>query len=84
MLSKLTLTIDQSIIEKAKSFAHEKNKSVSRIVEEYLRSISSGNERCVFSEKIKSPITDELVGMFSDNGKDYKSLLEEALSEKFS
>ena len=83
MLTKLTLTIDQSIIEKAKNFAQEKNKSVSRIVEEYLRNISTGNERFDFSDKIKSPITDGLVGMFRDNGKDYKTQLEEALSEKY-
>jgi hypothetical protein len=83
MLTKLTLTIDQSIVEKAKTFAQEKNKSVSRIVEEYLRNISMGNDRFDFSDKIKSPITDGLVGMFSDNGKDYKKQLEEALSEKY-
>jgi len=83
MLTKLTLTIDQSIIEKAKEFAQEKNKSVSRIVEEYLRNISSGNMSFDYSTKIESPITDSLVGMFKDNGKDYKALLEEALSDKY-
>ena len=36
MTTKLTLTIDKAIIKKAKSFARDKNKSVSRIVEEYL------------------------------------------------
>jgi hypothetical protein len=82
MLTKLTLTIDQSIIEKAKRFAHEKNKSVSRIVEEYLRTISTGNDRFSYSDKIESPITDSLVGMFKDNGKDYRILLEDALAEK--
>ncbi len=83
MLTKLTLTIDQTIIEKAKIFAHQKNKSVSRIVEEYLRNISTGNEKFNFSDKITSPITDGLVGMFKDNGKDYKTQLEEALSDKY-
>jgi len=83
MLTKLTLTIDQSIIEKAKSFAHQKNKSVSRIVEEYLRTISTGNDRFSYSDKIESPITDSLVGMFKDNGKDYRTLLEDALAEKY-
>jgi hypothetical protein len=83
MLTKLTLTIDQSIVEKAKTFAQEKNKSVSRIVEEYLRNISMGNERFDFSDRINSPITDGLVGMFKDNGKDYKVQLEEALLDKY-
>lgn len=83
MLTKLTLTIDESIVEKAKNFAQEKNKSVSRIVEEYLRNISSGNERFLYSDKLKSPITDSLVGMFQDNGRDYKIQLEDALLEKY-
>jgi len=83
MLTKLTLTIDQAIVEKAKSFALEKNKSVSRIVEEYLRSISFANEQFNYSNKIKSPITDSLVGTFKDSGKDYKALLEDALSDKY-
>ncbi len=83
MLTKLTLTIDESIIEKAKTFAQEKNKSVSRIVEEYLRNISSGGVRFSYSDKLKSPITDSLVGMFQDNGKEYKTQLEDALLEKY-
>jgi hypothetical protein len=83
MLTKLTLTIDESIIEKAKTFAQEKNKSVSRIVEEYLRNISSGGVIFSYSDKLKSPITDSLVGMFQDNGKEYKTQLEDALLEKY-
>lgn len=83
MLTKLTLTIDKSIIEKAKNFAQEKNKSVSRIVEEYLRNILTGNERFSYSDRLKSPITDGLVGMFEDDGRDYKTLLEDALVDKY-
>jgi hypothetical protein len=83
MLTKLTLTIDQEIVEKAKIFAHEKNKSISRMVEEYLSNIASGSGTFSYSQKLKSPITDRLVGMFPDNGKDYKELLDEARMEKF-
>ena len=50
MATKLTLTIDKAIIKKAKNFAQEKNKSVSRIVEEYLNNISSGNTPKEFFE----------------------------------
>jgi antitoxin component of RelBE/YafQ-DinJ toxin-antitoxin module len=83
MLTKLTLTIDKYVIEKAKEYAQQKNKSVSRIVEEYLKNISQ-NRNLAFDLELKSPITDSLVGMFEDNGKDYKTMLEEARSEKFS
>lgn len=83
MLTKLTLTIDQSIVEKAKEYAQEKNKSVSRIVEEYLRNLSEKNSFFIPRNPIDSPITDSLVGMFSDNGKDYKTMLDEARTERF-
>jgi putative heme iron utilization protein len=84
MLTKLTLTIEKDVIEKAKEYAQQKNKSVSRIVEEYLKNISQNRMDLAFELELKSPITDSLVGMFEDNGKDYKTMLEEARSEKFS
>jgi Family of unknown function (DUF6364) len=84
MLTKLTLTIEKEVIEKAKEYAQQKNKSVSRIVEEYLKNISQNRTNLAFDFQLKSPITDSLVGMFEDNGKDYKTMLEEARSEKFS
>ena len=83
MLTKLTLTIDQSIISKAKEFAQEKNKSVSRIVEEYLRNISTGEVQGVFINNLDSPITDSLVGMFKDTGDDYRDMIEKARMEKY-
>jgi Family of unknown function (DUF6364) len=84
MLTKLTLTIEKDVIEKAKEYAQQKNKSVSRIVEDYLKNISQNRTTLAFDLELKSPITDSLVGMFEDNGKDYKTMLEEARSEKFS
>ncbi len=83
MLTKLTLTIDDSIVEQAKAFASEKNKSVSRIVEEYLRNISAGITTIDFSRRLDSPITNSIVGMFNDSGREYKSLLEDALADKY-
>ena len=83
MLTKLTLTIEQTIVEKAKEYAQEKNKSVSRIVEEYLKNLSENNNTFVPQNEIISPITDSLVGMFSDNGKKYKEMLAEARMKRF-
>jgi Family of unknown function (DUF6364) len=83
MLTKLTLTIEKDVIEKAKEYAQQKNKSVSRIVEDYLKNISQNRMTLAFDLDLKSPITDSLVGMFEDNGKDYKTMLEEARLEKF-
>ena len=83
MLTKLTLTIEQSVIERAKEYAQEKNKSVSRIVEEYLRNLSEAKTTYKITESLKSPITDSLVGMFPDTGEDYKTLLENARLERY-
>jgi replicative DNA helicase len=84
VIKKLTLTIEEKIISQAKEYARKKNKSVSRIVEEYLQNLSAG--RHVFSAEgeLRSPITDRLTGMFEDTGQDYKRMLEEALMEKYS
>lgn len=41
MDTKLTLKLDQEIIEKAKLYASEKKISLSRIVENYLNSLTS-------------------------------------------
>ena len=83
MLTKLTLTIDQSVVEQAKEYAQKKNRSVSRIVEEYLENIAMNRDSDTFSNTIKSPITDSISGMFHENGKSYKDMLEEALQEKY-
>lgn len=80
MLTKLTLTIEESIIAAAKEYARHKNKSVSRIVSEYLKNIS---ESASVTYSLSAPVTDNLVGSFEDPGKDYKTLLEEALAEKY-
>jgi hypothetical protein len=41
MDTKLTLKLDQEIIEKAKQYASEKKISLSRIIENYLNSLTS-------------------------------------------
>ena len=82
MLAKLTLTIEQSVIEQAKEYA-KKNRSVSRIVEEYLKNIVTNHEIGTSFSKMKSPITNSISGMFHDNRKSYKDMLSEALQDKY-
>ena len=83
MLAKLTLTIEQSVIEQAKEYAQKKNRSVSRIVEEYLKNIVANHETSTSFSKMKSPITNSISGMFHDNGKSYEDMLSEALQDKY-
>lgn len=49
MRTKLTLTIDKQVVDKAKLYAKKKNRSVSKLVEEYLKSISSTRNSNAFS-----------------------------------
>ena len=41
MNAKLTLTIEQSVIEKAKKYAKEKERSLSDLIENYLKAITN-------------------------------------------
>jgi predicted metal-dependent peptidase len=83
VIKKLTLTIEDKIISQAKEYARKKNKSVSRIVEEYLDNLSANRSFFSAEGELPSPITDRLTGMFEDTGQDYKRMLEDALLEKY-
>ncbi len=80
MTTKLTLTVEQDIIEKAKIYAKSKGQSLSGIIENYLKAIIV--ER-VESESI-APISKSLKGSFKELSKeDYKSQLSDRLAEKY-
>ena len=83
---KLTLTIDQHVVEQAKRYAKQRHRSVSRMVEDYLRRISTAeSEETQFTAdgSTTSSLTDSITGMFSSeyHGQDYDRLLEDALME---
>ena len=52
MITKLTLTIDDGVITSAKKYALKNGKSLSALVENYLKTISSPEEGVVLSPKI--------------------------------
>jgi len=56
MDTKLTLKLNQEIIEKAKIYASEKKLSLSRLIENYLNSLTSEkkNDEIQISEFVKS------------------------------
>ncbi|MDR3248810.1 MAG: DUF6364 family protein [Treponema sp.] len=81
MVTKLTLTMDKAIIERAKEYAQHKNKSVSMIVAEYLQRISAAGSP-LDTSNLPSPITDSLAGFIPDDGRDYKEMLDEARMER--
>lgn len=80
MNTKLTLTIEQAIIVKAKSYAKEKGRSLSDIIENYLKAITKEQK----IEEELSPFITSLRGSFkSPESIDYKKELSKGLSEKY-
>jgi hypothetical protein len=81
MNTKLTLTIEQSIIEKAKKYANEKGRSLSSIIENYLKIITKEEE--VNDIKL-TPIVKTLKGSFkAPKNLNYKKELSKRLTEKY-
>jgi hypothetical protein len=80
MTTKLTITIDDSVIATAKKYAKSHGKSLSAIIENYLKSISTKDKQ---TEKI-SPKILKLMGSVSLPADfDYKKELSESLSKKY-
>ena len=81
MNTKLTLTIDQSIIERAKKYARKKERSLSDLIENYLKSLTNSEEKTV--ENI-SPQLKSMKGAFKiPKDFDYKKEITERLTEKY-
>ena len=85
MLTKLTLTIDQDVIAKAKKYAKVKHRSVSKLVEEYLRTVSDSENIRSNDLNLEASLTNSITGMFNAeyNGQSYKDILEVALLDKY-
>ena len=81
MNTKLTLTIEQKIIEKAKEYAKQKNRSLSDLIENYLKILTDeGPEQ----ENDLSPAVESLMGSFKPpKNFDYKKQLQERLERKY-
>jgi hypothetical protein len=84
MQTKLTLTINQDVIKSAKSYAQEKGRSLSEIIENYLRAIVSKTKSEKEIDEELSPFVKSLIG--SAKGPidlDYKKVLSEEINKKY-
>ncbi len=78
---KLTLTIEETVIEKAKKYAKKKERSLSNLIENYLLALT--NEEAS-TEKELTPITKSLKGSFTaPENFDYKTKTTKRLSDKY-
>ena len=68
MNTKLTLNIDEHVIEEAKFYAKNNSVSLSKLIENYLLSLTKRN-----TEETKiSPLVESLTGVISLESDDYK------------
>jgi hypothetical protein len=76
MDTKLTLKLDQEIIERAKEYAKNKNTSLSKLIENVLSRMTASGD---FNTQI-TPLVDSLSGIIDANRineDDYRTYLEE-------
>lgn len=81
MTTKLTLTIEKDTIQKAKEYAAKQGRSLSDIVDSYLKSITSNSS---INDQVISPNVQSLMGAFEEpKNMDYKAALSKALTDKY-
>lgn len=86
MSTKLTLSIsDKNLIEEAKKYAKENDLILSKIIEDYLKSLTSGNRRSKSKEVEVSPEVESLIGIIKTGEKkiDDKKERYERLEKKY-
>lgn len=85
MRNKLTLTINEDVIRKAKKYSKVKHRSISKLVEEYLRTVSDSENIRNNNLNLTAVLTNSITGMFSKeyNGQSYEDILETALLDKY-
>ncbi|MBK9737584.1 MAG: hypothetical protein IPO92_22550 [Saprospiraceae bacterium] len=82
MSTKLTLLVDESIIDDAKAYAKKQGRSISNIVEEYLKTITSTTKK---DKKELDPVIKNLWGSvkISQKNINYNDILQDALIQKY-
>ncbi len=79
MTTKLTLTVEKSVIEKAKKYAKGTQRSLSEMVQKYLESLVEESDKSELSPKIK-----KLAGSLKlPENCDYDKALDDYYKEKY-
>ncbi len=82
MAIKLTLSIDSDVISAAKQYAQENRRSLSNIVENYLKSLTVDNPKEAVTKP--TPIVNKIKGSIKvPKNFDFEKALEEAKIEKY-
>jgi macrodomain Ter protein organizer (MatP/YcbG family) len=76
MTTKLTLTVEKTIIERAKSYAKKTGRSLSELIESYLENITEENYYSDLSPKLKKLIGSVKLPEDFDEEKELRSAIE--------
>jgi hypothetical protein len=80
MTTKLTLTIEEKVVSSAKKYARKKGKSLSGLVENYLKSVSLKEK----DSETLSPKVSRLMGVIKlPENYNYKKEIGKALAKKY-
>ena len=80
MNTKLTLNLDKDVIEEAKTYAKDHKVSLSKLIENYLTSLTTSKEK---SRKV-SPLVESLTGVIPSEAQDDRKGYREFISKKYS
>jgi Family of unknown function (DUF6364) len=80
MTRKLTLSINEKTVLKARRISRRRGKSISRMVEEYLNSITEKDDQ---QESAVDKIKKIMKGKITNKNPDWKKIKEEHLSKKY-
>ena len=81
MTTKLTLTVDEDVIQAAKKYAVKKGTSVSKLVENYLK-VTTKNT--TYDGAKISPVVKKMLGAAKLSKGSYKDILTRELRKKYS
>ena len=80
MNTKLTLNLDKGVIDQAKSYAKSNSVSLSKLIENYLDSLTKRSEK----KSNVSPLVESLTGVIPSGNYDDKKNYKDYLSKKYS
>jgi hypothetical protein len=80
MTTKLTLSIESSVIEQAKNYARSHNKSLSRLIENYLKSLVLERENTLEEPSMLYNLKGSFVASIESTDDE---ILQKALKEKY-
>lgn len=83
MNTKLTLTVDKEVIEQAKRYARQEGRSLSNLIESYLRSLVTESQQSFPLSPIASALKGSCKITESSFDYDYDAILENELTANY-